>query len=103
MPLTRPVWLWQHRFSRHGVLTEQHETIFVSRTSNMTPSATPANLLADGIVQSRWWTPAELSACAEEVWPHGLAALLPELLQGTLDPESPQDLGFTRSRPRHEL
>lgn len=35
----------------------------------------------------RWWTPAELKATAERVFPPGLAHLLDEVLQGAPPPE----------------
>jgi hypothetical protein len=40
----------------------------------------------------RWWTLAELAACAEPVYPVGLAGLLAELLSGPL-PKTPRTLG----------
>ncbi|POX39101.1 RNA pyrophosphohydrolase [Streptomyces sp. Ru73] len=36
------------------------------------------------IVGHRWWTPEELAAAPEEVYPHGLAALLTAILAGRL-------------------
>ncbi|HEY7262804.1 MAG TPA: hypothetical protein VH589_15125 [Trebonia sp.] len=34
----------------------------------------------------RWWTQAELAATTEPVYPHGLAALVADLLAGRLPP-----------------
>lgn len=93
--LRRPVVLWQHRFSYHGVLTHQHETIFATRLASAeTPHGTPEDLALDGIKAARWWSLTELATCHDDIWPHGLVGLLPALLASDLDPEQPLDLGY---------
>ena len=91
--LQRPVWTWVHQFSYHGTLITQHETIYVTRTANRSSAGQAENLALDGIVDSRWWTLRELQDTAEVVWPEGLATLLPEALETTLDPPAPTRLG----------
>lgn len=93
--LRGPVALWQHRFSYHGVQTLQHETIFAARLdSTETPHGAPEELARDGITAGRWWSLPELAETSEDVWPHGLVDLLPDLLAYDLDPAQPIDLGY---------
>lgn len=92
--LRRPVAVWQHRFSYHGVLTLQHETIYSARLASAeTPHGAPEDLACDGIKATRWWSLPELALSADDVWPHGLVDLLPALLASDLDPDQPVDLG----------
>lgn len=93
--LRRPVWTWLHRFSYNGTPTLQHETIYAVRLARaVEPRGAPGELVADGIVSARWWSLRDLARCRDDVWPHGLVALLPQLLRGDLDPEQPADLGY---------
>lgn len=95
--LRRPVWTWTHRYSRHGVPTEQHETLFVSRIPAVPAEGAPGCWTADGITAVRWWALPDLASCTADVWPLGLAALLPGVLAGDLDPAHPQDLNARTS------
>ncbi len=92
--LGRPVWVWQHRFSYFGVDTVQHETIFACRLQRAEdPRGEPADLAADGISASRWWSLSELAGCPDEVWPSGLADHARRLLREDLSPVEPRALG----------
>lgn len=93
--LRRPVALWQHRFSSHGVLTLQHETIYAARhSSTEVPRGAPESLAQDGITAARSWSLPELVVSVEDVWPHGLTGLLAALLVSAMDPDQPTDLGY---------
>jgi 8-oxo-dGTP pyrophosphatase MutT (NUDIX family) len=39
------------------------------------------------IIESRWWTPAELRASAEDIFPRGLAGLIEPILTGSYPSE----------------
>jgi 8-oxo-dGTP pyrophosphatase MutT (NUDIX family) len=92
VPLARPVWTWLHRYRYQGERITQHETIFVVRIAHADPRGQLENLLMDGIVEARWWHVNELLALADDVWPHGLATLLPAVLTESLDPQTPRQL-----------
>ncbi|WP_329012197.1 MULTISPECIES: bifunctional GNAT family N-acetyltransferase/NUDIX hydrolase [unclassified Streptomyces] len=70
---------WEHDFTRAGVPVRQHEHVYVARGPRREPTA-PALTThgAEGILDWRWWTPAELAGTAEPVWPPGLGRLLAE-------------------------
>ncbi|BEP13075.1 hypothetical protein acdb102_13860 [Acidothermaceae bacterium B102] len=90
--LSRPVWTWQHDFRYHGEQITQHETIFICRVPHREPRGQAENLVLDSIAEWRWWHPEDLHAVTEDVWPHGLATLLPAVLQESLDPAEPRSL-----------
>ena len=90
--LERPVWTWVHRFLYHGEQITQHETIFVTRVDHSEPQGQAENLTLDGIVEGRWWHAEELVDLSDDVWPHGLATLLPAVLKESLDPTEPHEL-----------
>jgi 8-oxo-dGTP pyrophosphatase MutT (NUDIX family) len=114
--LGRPVWTWRHRYRQSGVLVDQHDTIYAARYAGEVRLG--AEAAADGIRDVRWWRMGELARCRDDVWPHGLARLAPDLprgdptpddlppgdlppddqhgdLHGDLGPASPTDLGTT--------
>jgi 8-oxo-dGTP pyrophosphatase MutT (NUDIX family) len=90
--LQRPVWTWVHGFRYHGEQITQHETIYVSRISHAEPQGQAENLLLDGIAEGRWWHTHDLVDVTDEVWPPGLATLLPAVLKESLDPDKPRRL-----------
>lgn len=93
LALRRPVWTWQHRFSYFGTSILQHETIYAVRLDTaLEPGGAADAPDPDGIACARWWSVAELATCTDDVWPHGLAALTPQLLGGDLDPDQPRRL-----------
>lgn len=61
-----------------GTMVRQEERIYLARTSQARREIRGVEAMhaADGIGAWRWWTLAELDATAEDVWPHGLAALI---------------------------
>jgi hypothetical protein len=68
----------------------QYEHVFLAGGPRRDPVGDHA---ADRILRWRWWTPAELSAGTEPLWP----PQLPELLAGVRRagaPTTPVDLGF---------
>lgn len=92
---TGPIWLWRHRFSYGGALIEQHEAIYVARVDAWTPGGSANNQASDGIRAWRWWSPEEMRHCNDDIWPHGLALLLPKFLAAGADVGLPIDLGMT--------
>ncbi len=76
----------RHRFGEAGptgFLVDQHEDFFLTRVENYAPVP---GALTDGETRSllgwHWWSPAELRASNADLWPRGLARLLPRLLAG---------------------
>jgi ADP-ribose pyrophosphatase YjhB (NUDIX family) len=61
-----------------GTMVRQEERIYLARTSQARREIRGVDDMhaADGIGAWRWWTLAELDATTEDVWPHGLAALI---------------------------
>jgi 8-oxo-dGTP pyrophosphatase MutT (NUDIX family) len=85
----------RHTFS--DIVTEQAEAIYLARVEAFTPDDSGfTDSERTTVLGARWWSPAELAATSEDVWPRGLAALLPRLLAG----EDGIDLGFSDEDPR---
>ena len=90
---------WEHEFTRGTVSVRQREHIYVAHT----PLRPLADGLAeahsaDGILDAHWWTPAELAAATEALWPPSLSELLADFrAHGPRDPAP--DLGFVPNRP----
>jgi len=85
---------WEHDFTRVTVPVRQHEHIYVAYAPHrpLTGDLAAAHS-ADGILHARWWTPAELAAAEEALWPPNLAELLAGLrAHGPQDPAP--DLGY---------
>jgi 8-oxo-dGTP pyrophosphatase MutT (NUDIX family) len=71
-----PLWIWEHDYTRSGVPTRQREVIFLAAGPRRDPVGDLAESFAhDGILTCRWWTPDELAACPELLWPPQLVAL----------------------------
>lgn len=71
--------LWEHDFTRAGVPVRQHEHVFLAAAP--APRREPSGDLAaahaeDGILRWRWWSPEELAAADEPLWPPRLPELL---------------------------
>jgi ADP-ribose pyrophosphatase YjhB (NUDIX family) len=84
---------WEHDFTRGTVPVRQHEHIYIAHAPHrpLSGDLTAAHS-ADGILSARWWTPAELAAADEAMWPPNLAELLADLR--TYGPRDPApDLG----------
>jgi TDG/mug DNA glycosylase family protein len=72
----------------------QSERIYLTRVASvdLAPRLTTEQLLAEGVQEHRWWTPAELESTSERFAPRRLPSLLRELLeQGA--PRAPIDVG----------
>lgn len=86
---------WEHDYTRSGVPVRQHEHIFVTRGPRREPVG---NLTAvhteDGILTWRWWTPDELAATRDPLWPPQLPALLAPLRHGVPLNPTPTHLGY---------
>ena len=77
------VWKRRHVFNRAGVATEQHEDIYLVRTSGrfQATSANNVDLSEVGIfVEFRWSPVAEILASEEVFGPRNLGCLLADLL-----------------------
>ncbi len=89
--------LWEHDFTRAGVPVRQHEHIFLAYGPHRDPAGDLAAFhAADKILQSRWWSPEELSGDCEPLWPPQLPELLAEVRKSGV-PATPIDLGYVRS------
>ena len=84
------VWKRTHTFARAGVVTEQHEDIYLVRTGRFQPTSTNnVDLSEVGIfVEFRWWAVAEILASDEVFGPRNLGCLLADLLANGV-PASP--------------
>ncbi|MFC5834608.1 NUDIX hydrolase [Nonomuraea insulae] len=91
--------LWEHDFTRAGVPVRQHEHIFLAQGPRRDPIGDlSAAHAADKILRWRWWTPDDLSAAVEPLWP----PQLPQLLAGVRrdgPPAEPIDLGYIANGP----
>ncbi|MFI0740825.1 NUDIX hydrolase [Streptomyces sp. NPDC021100] len=86
--------LWEHDFTRAGVPVRQHEHVFLARGPRRDPAGDLAAAhAADGILRWRWWSPEELSAGTEPLWPPRLPELLADV-RGNGAPAVPVDLGY---------
>ena len=92
---------WEHDYTRSGVPVRQYEHIFIARGPRREPSG---NLTAahaeDGILHGRWWTPPELEACPDPLWPPQLPALLAGLRRDAPRDPAPVHLGYIPNPPR---
>ena len=87
---------WEHDYTRCGVPVRQHEHIYLAYLAEG-PRREPAEGTTDahtedGILTWRWWTPADLAATDEALWPPTLADLLAH--HGDLTEREPVRLGF---------
>jgi ADP-ribose pyrophosphatase YjhB (NUDIX family) len=89
---------WEHDFTRGTVPVRQHEHIYLADAPRRPLTGDLAAAHAgDGILSARWWTPGELAAAQEAMWPPNLAALLADLrAHGPRDPAP--DLGYVPHR-----
>jgi ADP-ribose pyrophosphatase YjhB (NUDIX family) len=90
---------WEHDFTRGAVPVRQHEHVYVAHAPRrpLAGDVTAAHA-ADGILGARWWTPAELAATTDALWPPTLSGLLADFrAHGPRDPAP--DLGFVPNRP----
>lgn len=68
---------WEHDFTRAGIQVHQHEHIYLSSGPRREPlDGLAAAHADDGILGWRWWTPEELAASPDALWPPDLAELL---------------------------
>ncbi|WP_327352293.1 NUDIX hydrolase [Streptomyces sp. NBC_01304] len=90
---------WEHDFTRAGVPVRQHEHIYLApileRRRAIGPDVAAAHA-EDGILASRWWSPAELAAPQEALWPPQLGRVLAEHVAGG----DGVDLGFVPNEPK---
>lgn len=86
--------LWEHDYTREGVPVRQHEHVFLAHGPRREPRGDLAAAhAADGILTWRWWSPAELAADHEALWPPQLPDLLAAVRAGG-PPSTPTDLGY---------
>ena len=86
---------WEHDFCRQGVPVRQHEHIYLARGPRREPTDEVAAMhRADQILGWRWWTPAELTATTEALWPPQLPVLLSRLRAADGDTLPPVDFGY---------
>ncbi|MET9520272.1 NUDIX domain-containing protein [Streptomyces sp. NPDC002994] len=87
---------WGHDFTRAGVPVQQHEHIYRADGPRREPLGQIAAAVhaEEGILGWHWWTPGELAARTEAVWPPQLAPLL-RAAPGA----PPVDLGFVPTPP----
>lgn len=94
------LWRWEHDYTRLGVPTRQSEVIFLGSGPRRDPIGDLTDSFAlDGIMTCRWWTPRELAACTELLWPPRLASLLAHV-RDFGPPAEPVDLGYVANEPR---
>jgi 8-oxo-dGTP pyrophosphatase MutT (NUDIX family) len=86
------LWTWAHDFTRYGVPTRQHDSIYLGRGARREPSGDLSRAhVTDEILEWRWFTPADLATGSEVIWPPGLFTLLADLDKNG-PPASPIDL-----------
>ncbi|MDT0317559.1 NUDIX hydrolase [Streptomyces millisiae] len=87
---------WTHDYTRAGVPVRQHEVIFLAPGPRRDPLGDlSASHAGDGILDWRWWSPADLAdPRAEPVWPPQLPVLLADA-----PGHAPVDLGYVPVAP----
>ncbi len=91
--------LWEHDFTRAGVPVRQHEHIYLAHGQRREPAGDlTAAHAEDRIERWRWWSPSELAADHEPLWPPQLPELLAEVRRSGA-PATPVDLGFVPNGP----
>ena len=83
LPLSPCIWRVRFAFLHEGVVYDQHESYFATRTESI--EIARANLEAEELSQireARWWTLPEIAASAAHFRPRALASLLPPVLRG---------------------
>jgi ADP-ribose pyrophosphatase YjhB (NUDIX family)/ribosomal protein S18 acetylase RimI-like enzyme len=76
---------WEHDFNRAGVPVRQHDHIYVARGPRREPVGDHLGVshAEEGILGWHWWTPQELAASPEPIWPPQLPSLLAGLDDST--------------------
>jgi 8-oxo-dGTP pyrophosphatase MutT (NUDIX family) len=95
------IWEWEHDFYYGKHLVRQYERAFIARTDrdDIGDGLEKAHA-ADGIVDYRWWEPATLAQCNEDVWPPELPVLVRDLAERDAGQRAPLRLPFRAARPR---
>ena len=77
--------LWVRRLIREGFAgyDGQEETVYLvpCHDFEIAPTMTEAELAEEGLVEHRWWSPAELDATDESLRPDALPRLVREILE----------------------
>lgn len=90
---------WEHDYCRKGLPVRQFEHIFLAHGPRREPTGDLATAhLQDEILGWRWWTPAELTATTDALWPPQLPALLGRLRGGDGHTLPPVDFGFVPNK-----
>lgn len=88
------LWTWEHDFTRAGVPVRQHEHIFLGHGPLRPPTGDLAAAhRADAILRWKWWTPRDLAATTDALWPPHLPELLARLRTDG-PPAEPVELGY---------
>ncbi|MFZ4248386.1 NUDIX hydrolase [Streptomyces griseoincarnatus] len=91
--------LWEHDSTRAGVPVRQHEHIYLAYAPHREPAGDlTAAHAEDRTERWRWWSPADLAAGHEPLWPPQLPELLAEVRRPGA-PATPADLGFVPNGP----
>jgi ADP-ribose pyrophosphatase YjhB (NUDIX family) len=86
---------WEHDYTRSGVPVRQHEQIFLAHGPRREPSGDlTAAHAEDGILHWQWWTPPDLAACPDPLWPPQLPVLLADLRRDAPRDPNPVHLGY---------
>ncbi|MFJ8650431.1 NUDIX hydrolase [Streptomyces sp. NPDC093546] len=68
---------WEHDFTRAGIAVRQHEHLYLAHGPRREPDDESAGARTDDkILGWRWWSPAELAATGDALWPPYLSDLL---------------------------
>lgn len=88
------VWTRRHVFPWAGKTLDQSERIALVRTPAFEPSPalTPAQLVAEGVHELRWWTLDELASADTNFAPRRIVRFLRQLLEEG-PPPTPIDVG----------
>ena len=74
------LWTWQVNFTRLGEQVSQYEQVFLAEGPERDPKGDLTKSHADDeILEWRWWTPSEVEATSDPLWPPPLATLLSRL------------------------
>jgi 8-oxo-dGTP pyrophosphatase MutT (NUDIX family) len=78
------LWDRETRFRYRGRQHHRRESVYLARANNAEPVRQPKHTANEkaGLIEHRWWTQPDLTACPDKLLPPNLPALLADILNG---------------------
>jgi len=80
------LWDRESRFRYRGREHYRRESVYLAHVTDTAPTLRPQHTANEkaGLIEYRWWTCAELTACSDKLLPPNLPTLLADFLDGKL-------------------